>query len=241
MSETLSFTYSYLIDKTVDVFKQKYKNIDSLQGDIESANKNIFSTNKWCSRSGGYNTDSVQIFPSVTTNKKFSAVSSSTLKSNIETQVKSVCNCALTDNVTPKGLLAYMNFITWFLEKGTSVILRSTGNTTGVPCLSIPTLSSYNGVKKSDKKDYILKSDFDSFLNTIQAITVSAVLSDYVADSGYAVSGNCSSCSCSSSSCSSSSCSSSSCSSSSSSSCSSSSCSSSSSSSSAFIVYMKLN
>lgn len=164
-----------------------------------------------------------------TSNKKPAIVSSSEIRSFFETNSKTVCEYeASTDKVTAKGLLAYMNLLTWFLKQGTIAVQFSSTSSTGYACLEMPSFDNYKGLKKGSD-EVIKKADFDSLSWLIGEV---ASKTSYYSDAAtYALSGSSSSSSCSSS-CSSSSCSSS-CSSSSSSSCSSSS-------SSAFIAYMKL-
>ena len=152
------------------------------------------------------------------------------IKSSLEVKTKSVCGITdLSKQVTAKGLLAYLQLVSWVIKKGTSFVQPTPGGDSGgYACFTMPTLSNYAGpTKKDGDKDVILKDDFASIVTNVGKL---ALINDLRLDPlTYSMPVNCSSSSCSSSS-SSSSCSSSS----SSSSCSSSSC------SCWFIAYMRL-
>ena len=153
--------------------------------------------------------------------------SANSIKNAITAAVPGVCGVTdLSEMVTTKGLMAYMNYITWFIKQGTKISHGNITDTFGLPCFYVPS-ATYPGLKnvKSDK-DIIKQDDFKAILASMsEAALVTPIQKHGVARHSF--SSTCSS-SCSSSSCSSSS--SSSC----SSSCSSSSC------SSAFIAYMKI-
>jgi hypothetical protein len=153
---------------------------------------------------------------------------SANIQSSLEAKTKSVCGITnLSTKVTAKGLLAYLQLVSWVIKKGTTFMQPVPGGTNEYPCFTMPTLSSYAGpTKKDGDKDVILKDDFGSIVINIASL---ALINQLRLDTlTFSMPVSCSSSSCSSSS-SSSSCSSSS---------SSSSCSSSS--SSWFVAFMKL-
>lgn len=237
MTEKFEFTYQQLLDKSIEYAKKYYKNIDALDSAINISNQTFFSTQKsqtytpaYGDRSGwGTSSSKTVVFTHQMKMTKVPAVvATSTLTTYLTGLIKKYCTCEnLSDTVSAKGLLAFINMITWVLKNGTYVVQPSRSSTaTGYPCFVTPT-ATYDGVEKGEN-DVIKADDFKHINNTLQTITsVAQAYPDSVTHSYWISAGNsCSSCSSSSSS---SSCSSS-CSSSSSSSC-----------SSAFIQYLVLS
>ena len=241
MSETLDYTYADLRDKALASMKDIYNNIDSYSSSLSSTTvfndtqtQNFRITGYTNFRNSGIPGTKTADNASWVATAKFAAsstltrpavVTSSSIQSLLDSAILANCGCdAVTDTVAPKGLLAFMNYMSWLLKAGTVMTNNNASTSVGVPCFKTPS-GSYAGPKKvKDDKDVIKKEDFDNFVANLQAVA-STVLPYSPTTINLSVS------------CCSSSCSSSSCSSSSSSSCSSSS---SSSSSSVFIAFMKL-
>ena len=232
MAESFSFTYGDLIDKTVALIKKYYSNIDSISTKV-AVNTAILEMEKGItvtSVNGGHTAQQTS-----TVNTKWTAklktvpdpVKSDDLTLSFGDQINSLCNGKTrADTVTAKGMLAFITFITWYLQRGTYVIQTKEDSEKGYSFLVPPSTAEYTGLSKV-ADNFITKNDFVSIQNMLATIAVTAQYYKNTAEYEWIVtSSSCSSCS---SSCSSSSCSSS---------CSSSSCSSSS--SCYFIAYMKL-
>lgn len=237
MTEKFTYTYQDLLDEALSLCKSMYHNVDAYSSTLNVGSKVIFTKNQDINFTGCPSNRSSYVMTKTanltaimkTQNYKPALVTSSSISSLFTSNMKDLCEYEnISDTVTAKGMLAFMNFLTWFLQKGTIVVQPAFDNTTGLACLVLPSATNYSGLKRGSD-ELIKKADFESLSWVIGEIASKAT---YYSDAAtYSLSGT-SSCSSCSSSCSSSSCSSS-CSSSSSSSCSSSS-------SSAFIAYMKL-
>ena len=243
MSESFSFTYQNLIDKTLELIKSKYRNIDSIDANVtptiyfsNNSSYTARSLGKWSdsgSTAQGRSQDMynpVTMTASLTSKTNPAVVSSSDVATYLQQNVRTICNAINLDSeVTAKGLLAYSGFISWFLKQGTFTLQYLNNSTaSGAPCLKLPT-NTYDGIKRGED-NLIKKEDFEALVLVMSG--VSTVIGANLAGTNWQFTTTVCSSSCSSSS-------SSSCSSScSSSSCSSSSCSSSS--SCIFIAYMAL-
>ena len=243
MSESLEFTYDTLITKTLDAFKSYYKNIDAVDSGISnklySYSKEITIQGRggWSeSGSGGRkseNRTTLKATITATAGTIPSPVGYDTLKKYLEDKTKEITHVSqLTDTVTAKGLLAYLQFID-FVLKSCTIVFKGVNDMNDTraytfPCLST-SLPTYTGFSlEKDKDNKIKADDFKSLTNNFQY--VAQKYSPYLTTTSFtpSITSCCSSCSSSSSS---SSCSSS---------CSSSSSSSSCSSSSWFIAFMNL-
>jgi hypothetical protein len=232
MAESFSFTYGDLIDKTVSLIKSYYNNIDAYSSKIQD-NPSIIELTKGITVTSVNGGHTAQQTSTVSTkwNAKLKTlpdlVKSDDLKLGFGDMIVSLCkDKTREDTVTAKGMLAFISYIAWYLQKGTYVIQTKEDSEQGYTLLVPPNNSEYTGLSKVED-NFITKNDFVSIQNLLATIAVTAQYYKNTAEYEWIItSSSCSSCS---SSCSSSSCSSS---------CSSSSCSSSS--SCYFIAYMKL-
>jgi hypothetical protein len=245
MTEKLDYTYSDLIGLTIDNFKTYYNNIDTMSEaltknlELGSVNTNLSWTTQhyynpytapWSVDHGPVTGDTsaankagvvkqleVKMTWSRSTSSNPSVISSSTLKTALEAKTKNICGVdSIDEEVTAKGLLAYVQFISWLIKIGTIFMQPSTRGNEGLPCFIDTSFDTYPGLKRQKDQDYILKTDFDYIIYSLTQMAKTNALQDDPLTYSMPVSSSSSSCSSSSSSssCSSSSSSSSSCSSS---------------------------
>ena len=152
MAESFSFTYGDLIDKTVSLIKSYYNNIDAYSGKVQE-NSSIIELTKGITVTSVNGGHTAQQTSTVSTkwNAKLKTlpdlVKSDDLKLGFGDMIVSLCkDKTREDTVTAKGMLAFISYIAWYLQKGTYVIQTKEDSEQGYTLLVPPNNSEYTGL-----------------------------------------------------------------------------------------------